>query len=204
MAGGEVYVATAVETDGPVPGPHSLLSLASVAVTRDGTIRSRFTANLDELDGAAADPAVGAWWASQPAAWSACRADAEPPGAAMRNYLAWLNALPGRPVFVGYPASAAYLWAAWYLHRFTGHNPFGRGALDLRTMAMTLRGWPYRESKMRHMPEHWLADVSLRSYVAADRAENVARLLIHMLDDWRKLHPHPVGSGGGDGMRLLD
>jgi hypothetical protein len=32
---GEVYVSTDVETDGPIPGPHSMLSFASAAYRSD-------------------------------------------------------------------------------------------------------------------------------------------------------------------------
>ena len=33
----EVYVSTDVETDGPVPGPNSMLSFASAALAADGS-----------------------------------------------------------------------------------------------------------------------------------------------------------------------
>ena len=31
----EIYVSTDVEADGPIPGPHSMLSFASAAYTED-------------------------------------------------------------------------------------------------------------------------------------------------------------------------
>ena len=34
----EVYFSTDVETDGPIPGPHSMLSFGSAAYTADGTL----------------------------------------------------------------------------------------------------------------------------------------------------------------------
>ena len=40
----EVYVSTDVETDGPIPGPHSLLSFASAAYLPDKTLLGTFTA----------------------------------------------------------------------------------------------------------------------------------------------------------------
>jgi len=42
-------------------------------------------------------------WAKQPEAWTASRQNLEMPVAAMRRYVTWLKALPGKPVFVGYP-----------------------------------------------------------------------------------------------------
>jgi len=42
----EVYVSTDVEADGPIPGPHSMLSFASAAFLPDKTLVSTFSANL--------------------------------------------------------------------------------------------------------------------------------------------------------------
>src|SRR4051794_9930572 len=50
-----VYVVTDIEVDGPWPGPNSMRSFASVAVTLDGTEHGRFEAVLEELPGAAPD-----------------------------------------------------------------------------------------------------------------------------------------------------
>jgi hypothetical protein len=38
----EIYVSTDVETDGPIPGPHSMLSLGSAAYLPDKTLVSTF------------------------------------------------------------------------------------------------------------------------------------------------------------------
>src|SRR6476620_9149836 len=96
----EVYVSTDVESDGPIPGPHSMLSFGSAAYLADKTLLGTFAANLETLPGASGDPRTMDWWATQSEAWAACRRHLQPPETAMRNYLAWLKALPGRPVFV--------------------------------------------------------------------------------------------------------
>ena len=49
----EIYISTDVETDGPIPGPHSMLSFASAAYRADKTLLSTFSANLETLPGAA-------------------------------------------------------------------------------------------------------------------------------------------------------
>lgn len=38
----EIYVSTDVETDGPIPGPHSMLSLGSAAYLLDKTLVRTF------------------------------------------------------------------------------------------------------------------------------------------------------------------
>jgi len=44
------------------------------------------------------------------------------------------NELPGRPIFVGYPIAFDFSFVVYYLERFTGKNPFGFSAIDLRNL----------------------------------------------------------------------
>src|SRR5215210_2244327 len=99
----EIYVSTDVETDGPIPGPHSMLSFGSAAYRSDKTLIATFSANLETLPGASGDPKTMDWWEQNVGAWQACRQDLQSPQAAMQNYVAWLKSLPGKPVFVAYP-----------------------------------------------------------------------------------------------------
>ena len=62
----EIYISTDIETDGPIPGPHSLLSFGSAAYLADKTLVSTFTANLETLPGALGDAKTMAWWATEP------------------------------------------------------------------------------------------------------------------------------------------
>jgi hypothetical protein len=79
MAHEEIYVSTDIETDGPVPGLHSMLSLGSAAFLPDGTLLGTIEMNLDVLPKATPDPATVAWWATKPEAWAYCRTDPQPP-----------------------------------------------------------------------------------------------------------------------------
>ena len=63
----------------------------------------------------------------------------------MRRYLTWLKALPGRPVFVGYPAAYDFMFVYWYLIRFVHESPFSHSALDIKTYAMVLLEKGYRD-----------------------------------------------------------
>lgn len=54
----EIYVSTDVETDGPIPGPHSMLSFASAAYTAGKDLLATFSANLVPLAGACGDAAT--------------------------------------------------------------------------------------------------------------------------------------------------
>jgi hypothetical protein len=180
MAREEIYVSTDVETDGPIPGPNSMLSFASAAYTAGKNLVDTFSANLVTLPNATGDPATVAWWATQPEAWAACRADQEDPATVMVRYKAWLDQLPGRVVFVGYPAAFDFMFVYWYLIRFAGSSPFSHSALDIKTYAMAVLGTPYRDTVKRAMPRDWFDD-SPHSHVALDDAIEQGALFCAML-----------------------
>jgi hypothetical protein len=176
----EIYVSTDVESDGPIPGPHSMLSFASAAYRADKTLVATFTANLETLPEATGDPKTMAWWQTQPAAWEACRKDLQAPSIALPKYVQWLKGLPGKPVFVAYPAGFDFLFVYWYLIRFAGESPFSHSALDIKTLAMAALGCPYREATKRNMPKRWF-DPLPHSHVALDDAIEQGALFCNIL-----------------------
>lgn len=105
----EIYVSTDVEADGQIPGPHSMLSFGSAAFTPDGKMISTFTVNLELLPNAKRHPDTMAWWKKNETAWAETRKNIQPPQIAMRDYLVWLKSLPGKPIFVGYPAAYDFM-----------------------------------------------------------------------------------------------
>jgi len=180
----EIYISTDVETDGPIPGPHSMLSLGSAAYTADKRLVSTFSANFETLQDATAHPKTAQWWATQPEAWAACRKDLEPPEAAMARYVAWIKTLPGKPVFVAYPAGFDFLFVYWYLMRFVGESPFSHSALDVKSFAMAIMKKDYRESTKKNMPKHWF-DKMPHTHVALDDAIEQGALFCNMLKESR-------------------
>lgn len=176
----EVYVSTDVEADGPIPGPHSMLSFASAAYLSDKTLVGTFEANLELLPGAAGDPRTMEWWQTQPAAWSACRTNIRDPALVMPEYVAWLKALPGKPVFVGYPAAYDFMFVYWYLIRFAKDIPFSHSALDIKSYAMAILGTEYRASSKRNMPKNWFEKLP-HTHVALDDAKGQGVLFCNML-----------------------
>lgn len=188
---GEIYVSTDVETDGPIPGVNSMLSVGSAAFLPDKTLVGGFTINLLALPGAVAHPETMEWWKGQPAAWEAAREGARPPEEAMRDYLAWLKALPGRPVFVGYPAAFDFMFVCWYLNRFTGENPFGWHALDIKTFAMSMLGLDFLDTVKRNMPRRWFDDLPY-THKALDDATSQGALFCNMLAE----HKQKASNGG--------
>ncbi len=180
----EIYISTDVETDGPIPGPHSMLSFGSAAYTADKDLVSTFSANLETLPGATAHPETAKWWTTQPQAWAACRTGLETPESAMLRYAAWVRGLKGKPVFVAYPAGFDFLFVYWYLMRFVGESPFSHSALDIKSFAMAVMKTDYRESTKKNMPKHWF-DKLPHSHVALDDAIEQGALFCNILKENR-------------------
>jgi hypothetical protein len=180
----EIYLSTDVETDGPIPGPHSMLSIGTAAYTADKALLGTFSANLDTLQGTSAHPKTEQWWKTQPEAWAACRTNLEEPEAAMQRYVAWIRSLPGKPVFVAYPAGFDFLFVYWYLMRFVGESPFSHSALDVKSFAMAVLKTDYRDSTKRNMPRRWF-DKLPHTHVALDDAVEQGALFCNMLKESR-------------------
>jgi hypothetical protein len=161
-----------------------MLSFGSAAFDAEGSQLGTFSANLETLPGATGHPDTMKWWETQPEAWAACRADTRPPQEVMPEYVRWLEALPHRLVFVGYPAAYDFLFVYWYLMRFAGKSPFSHSALDIKTFAMAMLGTDYRASVKRRMPKRWFGDHP-HTHVALDDAIGQGMLFCNMLREQR-------------------
>jgi hypothetical protein len=119
-----VFVTLHIHTDGPIPGPHSLLTLSSAAHSGDGGLISTFRANVRELPGATLHPVSLEHWRTRAEDWLTTRRAARPPALATDAYLRWSGKLPGALTLVTEPVGSDYLFLYWYAHRFAGTRPF--------------------------------------------------------------------------------
>ena len=126
-----VFVTLHIHTDGPIPGPHSLLTLSSAAHRGDGDPIATFTTNLRELPGATLHPASFEQWRTRADDWLSTRRAARPPALATNAYVQWIEKLPGRPTLVTDPVGPDHLFLYWYLHRFSGLWPFARTSTEV-------------------------------------------------------------------------
>jgi hypothetical protein len=126
----ELLVTSHVHTDGPIPGPHSLLTLTSVAHLPDGRVTDSISMNLRELPGARLHPVSLQSWRRRPEDWLRTRRATRPPAPAMTAYVQWVDRLTGRAVFVADTAEPDYLFLYWYLQRFAGRWPFAATLAD--------------------------------------------------------------------------
>jgi hypothetical protein len=188
----EVYISTDVETDGPIPGPNSMLSLGSAAFSEGGTMRGTFSANFQTLPGAAPDQDTQKWWESQSKdVYEACRSNPEDPKQVMLRYANWLENMKDKgrsPVFVGYPAGFDFLFTYWYLMKFAGFSPFSFSAIDIKTFVMAELGSNYRESTKRNMPKRWFKGLPPHTHRALDDAIEQGQLFMNILRENRARH----------------
>ena len=176
----EIYISVDVETDGPIPGKHSLLSLGAAAFSVGDGLLDTFAINLHPLPDAAPDRETLKWWKTQPEAWEAATRNPEYPTIAMPRFVEWVKQQPGKPVFVGYPTGFDFTFVYWYLVAYTGASPFSFSALDIKTYACALMKKPFRECHKKTMPKEWLAKRP-HTHDALDDALEQGELFMNML-----------------------
>lgn len=180
----EIYFSTDVETDGPIPGPNSMLSFGTVALDADGKELGRFYRNLTLLPDAVPDASTAEFWAKNKEAYEQTRTNQVEPERAMREYVEWVLEIKSKhnasPVFVAYPAGFDFLYMYWYMIRFAGKSPFSFSAIDIKTYAMAVLKKDYRECTKRNMPKKWFPDLA-HTHNALDDALEQGMLFINIL-----------------------
>ena len=176
----ELYIATDVEADGPIPGPYSMISLGMSVV---GDPEKTFYTELKPIS----DKFV-------PAALAVSGLDREKlikeaPSAqeAMEAAAKWINKLRkiGRPVFLAGPAVWDGMFVHWYFIKFLGKSPFGStgSGIDLRSYWMGLKGCEWVESrKGRIKHEMNLKDLP-HTHHAGDDARELAAVFEAILNN---------------------
>jgi DNA polymerase III epsilon subunit-like protein len=183
----DIYFSVDVESDGPIPGPYSMLSFALVPAGRmDGVTytapmgyEDRFYVELRPISDQ-----------FEPAALAVNGLDRErlaregaDPSAAMRAAADWLRArcAGGEPVLVAYPLGFDWSWIHWYFVRYTGTSPFKHSrAFDLKTAVAVTEGIPISHAGRARLPKALMADHEHTHHAADDaiaQAEIFAKLM---------------------------
>lgn len=180
----EIYISTDIESDGPIPGPYSMLNFGSAAITSDGSVVGKFSANLKPLPAAGQHPETMKFWARFPDIWEQITADPRDPKEVMDEYTLWLRGIfesHGKTVFVGYPAGFDFTFIRWYLIYFTGDCPFGFQALDMKSYAMAKLGTEFKETVKKRFPGEWKKTDQKHTHLGIDDAIEQGLMFINML-----------------------
>ncbi len=146
----DVYFSADVETDGPIPGPYSMLSLALVYAGRFDGSKFEAPARLDLAFYRELQPISDDF---QPEALRVngldrerLRREGELPTAAMTAAAHWVRSICGDEdaVLVAYPLSFDWSWLYWYFTRFAeGGSPFNHSrCFDIKTAFAVKAGLP--------------------------------------------------------------
>lgn len=183
----DVYFSVDIETDGPIPGPYSLLSFAIVpAGSMSG---GRFVRPPSERDSLYVElrPISDRF---EPEALAVNGLDRQrllreglEPAEAMTQASDWLaaHAGDGVPVLVAYPLSFDWSWLYWYFIRFTGASPFNHSrCFDIKT-AVAVRGRrPIAKSGQKHLPPE-LRSLLPHTHNALDDALSQADIFANLM-----------------------
>jgi hypothetical protein len=187
MSTRELYISIDVETDGPIPGQNSMLSLGAAAfLPGDPEPVASFSRNLRTLVDASPDPDTTKWWKTQPEAWKVCRENPEDPGFVMGNFKNWVESISqmyeAKPVCVAYPSGFDFLFVYWYLIRFTKESPFSFSCIDIKTYAMSMLKKGYRECSKKGMPKEWFPE-DKHTHRAIDDAIEQGKIFMNILKE---------------------
>lgn len=183
----EIFFSTDIESDGPIPAINSMLSFASAAFDPNASefkILDTFSANLELLDGAKANPKTDAFWKDNWSAYQETRQNMLNPSVAMSQYLAWIKDICQKhnatPVFAAYPAGYDFMFVYWYLIRFAGESPFSFSAFDLKSYVSAYLKLPYRQATKRNIPKKFFTSKVAHSHVALDDAIEQGELIYNI------------------------
>jgi DNA polymerase III alpha subunit (gram-positive type) len=180
----QIYVIVDIETDGPVPGLYSMLSIGAVASTAEKEVTS-FYRKVLPYEKAGQDSDTMEWWKSQPEAWKEVTADALSPEVVMKEFFDWIDALNAKPIFVAHPVGFDYVFVSWYLHKFA-QNPFEDYSgviriLDLPSFAAGKLNIPLSKSARPQLPDPLKIGMPEHSHKAIDDARGYGVILRNLL-----------------------
>lgn len=183
MSKEEIYVSVDIEATGPAPALNSMISLGAVAFYKGKEIAS-FEANIRELPEATRDPSTMSWWRDHQEAWDYAQQNQEHPSHVMLRFNDWVKNLPGRPIFLAYPAGFDFTFVYWYFHAFVGSCPFTFSALDMKSYAMACLKTPYSETVKRNFPVEWQdpAGVVKHNHHAVDDAREQGEMFMRITE----------------------
>lgn len=122
------YIMVDVETDGPIPGDYSLISLGAVLVTPE--LDQTFFAQFRPISEQYVPQALAVSGYSREATL-----DFADPKTSMQAFKDWLSEVcKDRPIFISDNNGFDWMFVCWYFHHFLGENPFGHSSQNLGSL----------------------------------------------------------------------
>jgi hypothetical protein len=189
----DTYFSADVETDGPIPGPYSILSFALVfAGTFDGSTfrrpdnyRTYLYKELRPISPEFQDEAlrVNGLDRARLSLYGAVPEDA------MNDTFLWIKKIAGtsNPVLVAFPLSFDWTWLYWYFTRFSSEgSPFGHSqCFDIKTAFAVKAKMPISIAARSRLPNA-VAPVHRHTHHALDDAIAQAEIFANIFE-WKGL-----------------
>ena len=179
----DVYFSADVETDGPIPGPYSMLSFALVFAGSFNGREFATPANFEMTFYRELRPISNNY---QPEALRVNGLDRDrlsreggDPVAVMTDAARWIRGIAGsgKPILVAYPLSFDWSWLYWYFTNFAmGGSPFNHSlCYDVKTAFAVKAGVPISEAgRSKLLPS--LRPKSTHTHHALDDAKEQAEV----------------------------
>lgn len=189
----DTYFSVDVETDGPIPGPYSMLSFAVVSAgVFDGKTFKRSKSYYDKFYFGYLKPISDLFESAALAVNKLDRAEhkrfGRDPQEAMTDVAEWvLEAADGTtPILVAYPLGFDWMWLHWYFVKFSKiGSPFRHSSgLDIKTMYAAKAGVPISRAGASKLPEH-LKSSRVHSHHALDDAIEQAEIFSNVFE-WER------------------
>lgn len=182
----QIFIVVDIESDGPAPGLHSMLSIGAVATTETEEV-GRFYKKLQPLDDASRYPATMEWWATEPDAWNEVTTDTESANDVMDEFVEWIKSFSKEPVFVAHPVAFDYSMVSWYLWKFANYNPFvderrSPRALDISSFISGKYDMSLNDSTRNHLPDWMMNRMPEHSHNALDDAVGYGVILRNVIN----------------------
>jgi DNA polymerase III epsilon subunit-like protein len=184
--GGETLVSVDVETAGPVPALHSLLSIGACLV--DDPEQGFYVELRPELAASRPEAVAVSGLSMDELARSGV-----PAAEAMAGFERWLGeVVPAghTAVLVAFNAPFDWMFVADAFERHLGRNPFGHSALDIKAYAMAVTGSTWADTSMRDLAPRFLAGRELSHHALADARDQAE--LFRVLRSERSTWPDPA------------
>ena len=162
------WIMVDVEADGPIPADYSMVSIGAVVV--EPGLGRTFFAQLR--------PVSERWLPEALAIANLTREQTlafDDPAKVTAEFAAWVASVSkGRPMFVSDNNGFDWQWVNWYLHHFTGGNPFGHSSANLGSLYKGLVKDTFQNFKHLRKTAH--------THNPLDDAKGNAEALLHLRD----------------------
>jgi hypothetical protein len=188
----DVYFSADVETDGPIPGPFSMLSFAfvyagsfdGIQFTKPATYEKFFYRELKPISEQFQPEALSVNGLDR----NALIRKGEPAAQAMNDANEWIRTVAdrGQPVLVAYPLSFDWAWLYWYFVRYANAgSPFRYSqCFDVKTAFAVKANLPINRAGRNQLLSS-LASSRAHTHHAVDDAVEQAEIFAKLFE-WRR------------------